>query len=61
MLDNNEMGNLQAIKKFFGMTMEEMKTHVLRLSEEEKEELGRLSRDALKAEEIGEVVAEVTG
>jgi len=61
MSEKNEMGNLKAIMTFFGIKVSEMRTEIARLSEDEKNELGKLSREALKAEEMSKVVAEVTG
>lgn len=52
--DKKEMGNLQAIKLYFGMTLEEMKVEVLPLSEAERAELGAACREVLKAEQTGQ-------
>jgi len=60
MENRNELGNAMAIMSFFMMTARETRAEIARLSNDEKADLGNLCRDALKAEEIGVVVAEIT-
>lgn len=60
MENRNELSNAMAIMNFFMMTAGETRAEIARLSNDEKADLGNLCREALKAEEIGEVVAEVT-
>jgi len=55
MHEKKEIGNLIAIKQYFGMTMEETRAEAQTLSEEERVELGGLCREALKAEETAEM------
>lgn len=57
MQEKNEIGNLQAIKQYFGLTLQEMKAEVLPLSEAERAELGDLSREALQGAATGEAHA----
>ena len=61
MENNNEPSNAMAIMNFFLMTAGETRAEIARLSNDEKADFGNLCRDALKAEEISKVVAEVTG
>ena len=42
------LSNLQAIKRYFGITLDEMKAEVRDLSAQDREELGALCREALE-------------
>ena len=45
------LSNLQAIKKYFDMTLDEMRAEMKVLTQEDKNEMGALCREALAKQE----------
>lgn len=56
-MERHHLSNLQAIKRYFSITLDEMKAEIRDLSEQEREELGTLCRKALEAAKPEPIVA----